>query len=492
MLKNFLVFACLLLSLSCFSQRIFYSDTRIIDIRTRYNLVGKVKDNIVVWTTRIKDNRPEVLVFDDRMLLKKSVKLNRLKDLAEPSFFYNKDRFYVAAGQKHKKTMLLKVFCFDDNASLQSEIIMDSIDQNSLTTLVYNFFQTPDRNTICYIKSEINATKEVLNFDCRFTDGKSMIKKNFGLPFNFKTDILTGYSIDKNRNVYFLKTTNKAPADYTIQISKGDYTGKTMLYAEKNINDLILKNIRLVTPGNKCIVYGEFFSAKPNQTVASGAINNIFLWQTDDNLKDAPGDSLFIPVKQISRLHNVTSQGMPTYYFYAAYDSLFSEPTVSQKYYTTTINYYDDPRAKTTSISYDVASKVSGYSVYKDYAYEFDETTSALTKRLDIFNLAGNNYISEINSLHTSDAENGNGNLYEAKVIRSGTKTGVLFPVQIGKRKNLIEYIAFAKDGKPSKIPVTAWRDAYHYLLGAAIETDDGLLLPCTKGSRIFFAKINL
>lgn len=487
MQKLFSVISLLFVSTFCFSQRFFYSDAKILTYKSKYEIIGKIKDHILVWIKNIKDDRSELLCFDNEMRLIKKVKVEEVRNAASIQFFNNENSFYVALKQLTKDVVAFKLFLFDENGLLQSEITLDSAHRDSTKTFGFTFIQSPDKKTICLIQAEADPVRETLKLNCSFVNDNSVTQKSFGLPYSLQ-DYIADFSIDAHQNIYLLKAKNDT-AKCTIDLFKACYSEETMRLAEKQLQHLSVQNIKLFTNNDTCFVYGILKNA--------GSNNVAYIWQTDYELNDLPGSSLVTGMHNIIFLQNVTSYNSPTRFFYAVYDSAF-KINFDTKNYTPDIWQTQrdiekrDYHSFSQSMIPDFDDKPNFNNKLNNHSPERRSSFSATPVQLNIFRLFPDSHIKIENAVYSNDTFGNTNLIAAAKVIRKYNKTHVIYPVIAGKNKTRVKYLFFSDDGKETEAPALAWKSGYNYLLHKALEIEDGLIIPCLKGEKLFFAKMEL
>lgn len=345
-MRSTLLMLCFIISsLVCESQRMIFSDHFIYN-STPYKLIGRVNDNIIIWTIKNRSSS-EILVYNNDLHLIRSVSSGILKSEidADPEYFSLTDSFAVAYQYKLGNMWQYRLTFFDDNGTQLSTIIVDSLNSDKAKTKDGNYFYkvllSQDKKTMCYCKLSINTDNFIAKTNCTFLKNNRVSHEQFVLPFDFLHETIEGFLIDSNENLVLLKTTT-TDSSFTIKVVKKFFSNDYLLIASKKIDSGILINgsIHLADKPGNYIIYGVWQNKLNTAESEKQNLTGFYKWTTDFNLDDKPGDTILNKVVSSAINLNVnyikTEKGKDIF-------ALHEYKTDTSDYYTRETGYDSSP-----------------------------------------------------------------------------------------------------------------------------------------------------
>jgi len=289
MSKTLILTLSLFSALTCFCQKINYTNNRLFSsIEYRYNVIGKINDKVLVWQANAnKHFESSILVYDNEMNFLHAINTNIFQSPAEPQprFLITGNSFKAIYRHQKSDLLLYMLAGFDENGNLISVKALDSININNNASQQaeygYMILQSTNKKTMCFIKIAYDKNNYALKLNCSYIDD-TIINKDFAFSIDVTKKMLTAINIDNDKNLLFLFEEN-AGSSTTLKVIKKNYAGDLMLVVNKTVKTSGFQDqsVHITQNPNGYIIYGEL-----NDN------NNLFVWQTDTKLNNIAGDTI--------------------------------------------------------------------------------------------------------------------------------------------------------------------------------------------------------
>jgi len=289
-------------SLSTYSQKIFYGDKEFDIYSSNYRIVGKVKDNIIVWTTEKNfPSRMHLYIYDDEMRLINERKLNLLK----PTRFFNtyflncKDSFQVIYQCNNNNHYLCKLISFDENGNVLHNTTIEKGKESLLSTIqnrnFYDVILSEDQKSFALAKSVVDSATNTLSISYRFFENNKDYSGTAVLPFNYSYTFL-GNSMLINGEL-ILRMTEFKNSFFNIGIFKIDLKNNTVVNSLRKLQSGYLINNTIVLSAYS---NGYTICAVWQHQKSTG----VFIWKLNNELADITADTV---IEEDSGLHSLVT-----------------------------------------------------------------------------------------------------------------------------------------------------------------------------------------
>ncbi len=486
-----------LLTSVCAAQTFSYSDNHVknpIDV----SVIGQVKNNIIVWCEQRKDfKKSAILVYDKQMHLIRKETTDVLHSDASPmqKFYCSGDSFYIAYQYRKGNDWEYRLAGFDSKGKLSSSYTLDRLQDGDMNDqLFYNFCQSNDKKTLCCIKTILSPKYNALNFKFTFLSQGSLYHDSLFISFDKTHERMIDFLVDDHKNVSLLKTSN-TDTGFILTVVKKDFSADHYLTASKK---LALGDLKNGTPEfyhhqNEFTVSGvwENAAAYKNANYKTG----VYSWKLDEELADKAGSDVILPSDSatifqinhyaVNNLNNTTDD-----FFGVQTDSTPIAPPEGWNAGTYT---WQGMSGSGGGMSTGSLGGGGGFFAYIPSRDDRDLQDSSHYKAgLGILRL-NNNQVKWYTELNPNADKALLTDLVNNKVVAGKQGLHVVRFAPVKKNHYGIEHALITYAGKYEKINTPLWNDSYVYLIPYAEPTDDGsLIIPCTRGTKVSFAKMNL
>ena len=469
--------------------QVFSYSENYLSYSTPSKIIGQVKDNIIVWYKGAENNkRSVILIYDNRFKLIKKVTTDILHSDIDPaaSFYNSVDSFYVAYQYKKGNKWEYRLSGFDDNGELSSTYIIDSLsNSNTDESFSFDYCQSADKKVLCCTKAIINKRYNAIRFEFTSLSHGNLYRDNLFLAFDGAHEKFVDFSIDSNKNVTLLKTSD-TDSGFNISVIKKEFYADYFLIAVKKLDAGNLRNgtSHLFNKSNSYTVYGVWENTsrdliKGNQKYKTG----LYTWNIDGKLVDIPGDTILYDdstiISQFNLYANNASGNKPDNFFGIQTDSI----------------NIPDPSAfpETGQLVYQSNGK-TGYYNYIPYTPS-EQTPSPSHYKAGFTVVSLNNYskIEWRNELKNNADNTSLIDLSNNKIVAGKKGIHIVRSISLNETRSTIEHTLITYSGRHEKVNTVAWSNKYNYLLSKAVETNNGaLIIPCLKDHKLLFTKMVL
>jgi len=478
---------------------------------TPYKLIGRVNNNIIIWTIKNRSTS-EILVYNTDLHLIRSVSSGILKPEidASPEYFNLTDSFAVAYQYKLRNMWQYRLTFFDDNGTQLSTIIVDSLNSDKAKAKDGNYFYkvllSQDKKTICYCKLSINTDNSIVKTSCTFLKNNEVSHEQFFLPFDFLHESIEDFLIDSNRNFVVLETTT-TDSSFTTKIVKKIYANDYLLIASKKINSGILINgsIHLTDKPDRYIIYGVWQNKSNTVEKEKQYLTGFYKWTTDFNLDDKPGDTILNKVVSSAINLNVSyikaEKGKDIF-------ALHEYKTDTSDYDARETGYGSSSWQNELMASVDLSSaphfsqadllELASLNHYGGSSFsppnEIVVRRSAIStseRAVNIFSLSNSNQLYWQKNFDSSNIELLQP-LDNKKIVAGKKAIHIIYLRQLtSKKTGISQVIVSYADGTYKNDNVRIWNSTYTYSLNQAMDVgDNSIIIPCFKSKKIVFAKL--
>lgn len=472
-------------------QKVRYSLPEVHAIISKFNIIGQVKDDILIWKTPDgKPKKSEIIIYDKDMHVKKRVKTNILQydEQYNVALINRNDSFEVIYQYLNENTYLCKRAIFNEEGKCLAFQTIDSIRVEAGTGLndyAYNIITSRNKKTFALIKF-ISASPGVIDIDYKYFGFDNMHSDYQLLPFYVNTSSINGLMLNEDGNL-FLALSKQENQTYML----------TMYRINLNNNHTInsLKQLDYGSLMNESFNISEYHG---NYTVCAGfeadSTKGIFLWQFNTDLADVQHDTIITSkLLQDSVLKKLENFQMTVYQnkdqmnlFIKSINKPVKDTIVEYK----TIDYHD----------YNIGYDTIGFSFkdYLAYPYEYEEYTIPVSKpkpeTLKFFSITLGTQ-KDIKSVQpfTGELDKGITSLInEAAIFQTTGRYNILFDQYQGN-KNITGHIVLSNDNEFQYGHLIIMNLKYRLLINKAVQIDPhNIIAPCLYKNKIVFARIVL
>ena len=279
----------LLFTLSVHAQKVSYSEPRGNFDQTKFNIIGKVKDHIIVWEyfrhnystsgwEYFQDDysTSKILVYDNDLKLLNKVSVKLSGQFPSVDFLNEKDSFDLIYQYVSGNKFFCKRMSFDENGKNTATQTLNecsfSVEQPEKNNCFYKVIQSPDRENFILVKSQVTdaLNKSRLSY-ILFADNKTRFDHTTDVPYTI--DSATSYIFSLDNDNHFLVIASEGLEDnkltlYEINPGTGDIAGMEGTVQE---GFLKMKSLNTSNINNQVFITAQW----QNKT------NGIFVWQPD-------------------------------------------------------------------------------------------------------------------------------------------------------------------------------------------------------------------
>lgn len=516
--KYFLYLVILFQISTTLSAQVYYSNNSLIySPDYQYHIAGTVKENIILWKTFLKrHSQSQIFVYDNSMRLARKVNTNLLQSDINPclQFFITGNSFLVFYPYKHQSSFLYKFSRFDERGNLIITETLDSLtvkpNNISSETFFYKILKSGNNKVICFAKVHPDPVNRILQFECSFIGDSLTIKKEFAMEFDEHRETLADMIVDDNKNILLLKGIKKGN-QVNLKLIKKMLLDEQVLVAEKNISTYGFEenSLRIAEKKNGYLVFG-----KPGNIYDTGYLrqSGLYVWQTNEHLKDLPGDDIINkrPAGNTLSFTANTSMNDRSATVFVTWNILnAAEGPGAYRWYDTHEQFasykFVYPVLKEYPLYY--VGYITNTNIFlpppynkieDDYAKMPDTVNVNFLKgpvinKLELYELSNDNKITWFHSFQDTIDNITNANLSNARIIAGNKAAHIIYEINTSKKTTTLDHIAVNAAGAFTKEFIMAWSTKYKYDLNKCVVTGNGeFIVPAIRGNKIKFVKIRL
>ncbi|MGN6352504.1 MAG: hypothetical protein ACTHLB_03900 [Parafilimonas sp.] len=476
-------------------QKIRYSLPESYAIISKFNIIGQVKDDILIWKTPDgKPKKSEIIIYDKDMHVKKHVKTHILQygEQYNVAFINRNDSFEVIYQYLNKGVYFCKRAVFNEVGKCINFQAIDSISAEAGTGLndyTYNIITSKDKKTFALVKF-ISASPGVIDIDYRYFGFDNMHSGSQHLPFYVNTSSINSLMLNEDGNL-FLALSKQESQIYTL----------TMYRINLNNNHTInsLKQLNYGSLMNESFTISEYHG---NYTVCAGfeadSTKGIFLWHLNADLEDIQPDTVitnkFIQDSVFKKTKNFQIIGYENKNRMNLFIKSVNKPVkdsvlLSRKYNSNVLfnilysqqRYYFGFNDFLTNGTYDYVETV--IPTAKPNPEDLRLFSIVLEKQKDVKSVEC--FTGELDKETTSLINN-------ATIFQSTTGFNILFDQYHGNKKTT-GYIVLTNDNRFKYAHLIVMNLKYHLLIDKAVSIDpNNIIAPCSYKNKMVFARITL
>lgn len=490
-----IVFLCFFI-IRGIGQSIHYSNNNLNVSEYRYKIIGKVNNNIIVWATDVaKNGAAKIFVYDNTMRLINTINTNIQTGLnADAQFFIFGNTFQIVYPYKTKDAFLFRLSVFNEKGNLLYDRTLDSAanaDANQNT--YYQILHSQHNKAVCFTKMLSDRQHHVLKFSFNFIDGQNISSRTFTIPFYEDQEDITDILLDDDKNILLLKQ-RKLDSAINITLIKLNFADNLMLGANKTISNYFFKanSMHIVQKADGYTVFGLL--RKENRNFSDlDKKEGLYVWQTDNDLDDVPGDAILNQETQSNLLSystNIPGNNV--------FSNVFAIWNTQENYSTSKKNQwtYAAQYEEHSSPGYDKSNLIYYEEELKNATNPVAvpiENDGGIPSKLALLKIDNSNkmvwqnvFTDKIDNITTA-------NLNNAKIITGNNSLHIVYEVLIKDHPRSLSHITVQPGGAITEKLFINPDKKYKYDLTASVFTSKGeLIVPCYKGSKINFARLKL
>jgi hypothetical protein len=301
-----------LINLNSYPQRVFYSGTDVDKSASNFNVIGQVKNHIVVWEMNSTgDANSKVIIYDNRMHLINKVQTDILNkgNLLKFDFINCADSFQLIHQYISKKKYFCKRYIFDENGNLKNtdEIENASTENswNAFNILSYQVLSSGNKQNFALLRAQQDTQKNVLEIDYKFFGYNKQTSNTQIVPYSFQNNI-PDILLDDDNLLFLIG--NNTVQNNRVSVYQINLLNNTIQNSIRDLQDgFLIGKITLATGLNRYLIYAEWKKDLDKQE------NGIFLWQLNKDLSDAKTDTV-IKVSNQSYINEVNYFNLQSFF----------------------------------------------------------------------------------------------------------------------------------------------------------------------------------
>jgi hypothetical protein len=518
---------CCLFTTGVYSQKVLYSKPSGNIDHVTYNVVGYVKDHIIIWEYSNYDySTSRILVYDKDMRLLNKIKFSSVSNskFTIADFINEKDSFDIISQYVSHNMFFCKRLGFDENGNNTRVDVISSykVGADIIEKRDYGVIQSPDQKNFILIHTQVDKDSgiTVLSY-ILFAENKIRFDHSTKLP---GYDSTTGYLFSLDNANHFIAVERKAIENnklllYQINPGTGNVSGIQGIVQQGVLN---MQSLNISNANDHVFITAFWKDEKPG----------IFMWQPDlynfsagrDTIYTLENDTAFTfdkfsflrtdvrPFNNTYNLFVTPEQGRP--YFHSGSNEVHNSndapryyiPQTNSNYSSGSSFYYDRPQ----SVEFNNSTIINGVNTknaYNDrdvnpmlnpplqggnYYHSLSPNVAMPYNKLLICNIDENEsqrwsaylydstdkavtyYNDPSNYLHT-----GNVNIFYGKVDRDF--------------KQIMGLLTLDKAGSYTTKPVIIMNTSYKFMfsLGKKLSETE-ILYPCNVKNKLAFIKVEV
>lgn len=481
------------------SQSIHYANNKLNVSEFRYKIIGEVNNNIVVWATdQTKNSNTKIFVYDNSMHLINTANTNIFQSglNEDAQFFITGKTFQALYSHKTKDAFLFRLAAFDEKGNMLYDRVLDSIANPAALNnqnICYQTLQSQYNNAVCFTKMLSDREHHILKFSFSFIDDNNISSRTFTIPFYEDQEDVTDIFLDGDRNILLLKQ-RKLDSAINITLVKLNFADNLMLGANKTISNYFFKanSMHIVQNVDGYTVSGLLRKENRNFNDLDKK-EGLYVWQTDNDLDDTPGDAILNQETQSNLLNysaNISGNDVFSNVF-AIWNTQENYGTSKKDQWIYAAQYEEHSSPgydKCDLIYYDGKIKNATNSVTV-----LRENDESIPPKLELLKINNSNKIIWKNAVTGRIDNITAANLSNAKIITGNIALHIVYEILIKDHPRSLSHITIQPDGAVNEKLFTNLDKKYKYDLAASVFTGKGeLIVPCYKGSKMSFARLKL
>ena len=288
-LQSFILVSILFNPIIINAQNFHYSNPEKKGLISSFNIIGRVKDKILVWQTD-KDH-PEnsgILIYDNDMKIVKRVNTNLIQngDLFAVNFVAKTDSFQVIYQYLKNNKLMCELATYNSEGLNTGNQQIDSLPldkPDEFNEKAFVILKPDHGQSFALVRAEIVSDKTVKVL-YHYSSEKAMYSGETLLPFYPNKSILENLILDDKANILVALS------------SKCDSGSDLTIYKINAVNNVVTNTLRKLPAGNVMYASLNMVEKDGNYLICSGwqqdSLKGIFLWQLNYELDDVKPDAI--------------------------------------------------------------------------------------------------------------------------------------------------------------------------------------------------------
>lgn len=477
-------------------QNFYYSNPENKGLISSFNIIGRVKDKILVWQTN-KDHpeKSNILIYDNNMKIINRVNTDLIRNgnLYTINFVATPDSFQVVYQYLKGNALICELAGYNTEGLNTNTQQIDSLplaNPGEFNEKAFVVIKPGNGQSLALVRAEVASDKTVRILYHYFSP-KSKYSGEALLPFSLNTSVLESLILDDKANIL-------------LALSSKTYSGFSLtIYKINAVNNIVTNTLRKLPAGDFINATLNLIEKDNNYFICSGwrkdSLKGVFLWKLDYDLDDVKpytiitdstlSDSLFgklsnfkLTVFEMNGHFNIFLRSENRFQLIANSTATWKKPNYSYSA-TDSENMIALQKAADITSSFKHETR-TGYEIKKikeaPEKYIFTYLSFSIEKNkwtIKSFNGAVEPHVlSFINS---------------SAIIKTNNGYNILFEQKFSNNKNGVGYIALKPDNNYTYNNLVLTHLKYHLLLNNIVQTTlNEIIAPLSYRNKMVFVRI--
>ena len=508
----------------CSAQNFFYSAPINVDPNIQTYIIGKVKDNIIVWRhsslIRHKKNLSTFFIYDESMKLlnKTSYDFIRPHETLSTNLINEGSSFAFVVQYFENGFNVCKLISFDANGNLlNNQLLERSYSENENDEYVIK--RSQGKETFALLKIVPSNIKGTIALQYHFVKNNMIVHSDkIVLPFDTLTSGL-GQTFLDNDNL-LIPIQDSVENGSRLSLFKINLNNNSSINVLRDLNngELILNGFAINENDKRYIITSEW----RNKETDINSTNRVFVWQLNKDLSDASMDTVLTSVDSINSclsnihyyaLNNIVNGNFSNIIIKAVTINVGSN---GNSFSTSPIYDYSSPssggfyegRVLSTSPQKDLngngyyaqsnvahgetwgGSNGSSPSLYKAYLNTQPDKLFSQVATLAVLNMDAQNHLQWSHCFNASE-EKFQLIVDHSMFINIQDTLKIIYPMISEKGAQSLSSIVINADGSYLIKPILSTDSKYRYLFDQSEQLDsNSILIPSVIKDKLAFAKL--
>jgi len=507
----------------CSAQNFFYSAPITVDPNIQTDIIGKVKDNIIVWRhsslIRHKKNLSTFFIYDGSMKLlnKASYDFIRPHETLSTDLINEGSSFAIVVQYFENGFNVCKLISFDANGNLlNNQLLERSHSENDNDK--YVIIRSQGEENFALLKIVSSNIKGAIALQYHFVKNNMIVHSDkIVLPFDTLTSGL-GHAFLDNENL-LIPIQDSVENGSRLALYKVNLNNNSSINVLRRLSnaELILNGFAINENDKRYIVTSEW----RNKETGINSTNRVFVWQLNKDLTDASMDTVLTSIDSINSclsnihyyaLNNIINGSFSNIIIKArdvdvgSNGNSFSTPPVYDYSSPPSGGFYEGRVLSTTGIpelngngNYALSnvahgetwggSKASSPS-YKAYSNTQPDKLFSQVATLAVLNMDAQNHLQWSHCFNTSE-EKFQLIVDHSMFINIQDTLKIIYPMISEKGAQSLSSIVTNADGSYLIKPILSTDSKYRYLFDQSEQLDaNSILIPSVIKDKLAFAKL--
>ncbi len=529
--RSIIAFAIMLSSYPAIkAQKIFFSSSEnVILPEAETAIIGNVSSNTLVWEYQPQYHNSVLLVYDDRMKLKRREKINVFlsENVYQFNFINRKNSFSVIAQIFSKHNFYCQLANFNGAGELLQPvetILSTNILKNNYPGGGYEVVIADNKKYFALVKDILNSSAKQMQLDYSLyflqDNVKNLLQKTISIPYYQDFNItFSPMRLDNAGNLFFAEyisqntDTGSHLIIYKSAANNSECTSSICDFTNKYLTDI---NIKLNNLKQQYIIYALWYQNHRTSAAKSGTEKKggVFSWVVNENLESLNTDTLYT-VQNFTdiNLQNKYSQKTAAKDVIALTDNSYTivltkANSLQDNLYAANNDGLDYNYSNLTSgpsnlfeaasnVSYDEYNAPGYYTPnnHRNFKPKKDLPQDNINSTMSLFRINGSeNKIMWSQAVNSGDDADAFTYVSKYALINSGETLNFICKKILTKDKETFVQIILDPDGNILSKPIMTNNDDYELLLDQGVQVDENsMIFPCNyRNKNLAFAKLDI